>query len=148
VLGVIMLAGVLIRHFFNLHHKGRIEWRYPVAGAVLLLGLGVLLAPAPPARIEPTATNDAARFAEVRTIMGARCVSCHAAQPTQPGFAAAPLGVMLETPEQIGQNAARIYQQTVQTRAMPLANLTHMTDAERAVVKAWFEAGANTGNTR
>jgi len=150
VLGVIMLAGVLIRHFFNLRHKGRIEWRYPVAGGALLLGLGVLLAPARPVRVDPvvsTATNDAARFAEVRTIMGARCVSCHAAQPTQPGFAAAPLGVMLETPEQIGQNAARIYQQTVQTRAMPLANLTHMTDAERAVVKAWFEAGAKTGNT-
>jgi len=150
VLGVIMLAGVLIRHFFNLRHKGRIEWRYPVAGVALLLGLGVLLAPARPVRVDPVVTNaaaDAARFAEVRTIMGARCVSCHAAQPTQPGFAAAPLGVMLETPEQIGQNAARIYQQTVQTRAMPLANLTHMTDAERAVVKAWFEAGANTGNT-
>jgi len=150
VLGVIMLAGVLIRHFFNLRHKGRIEWRYPVAGAALLLGLGVLLAPARPVRVDPvatTATADVARFAEVRTIMGARCVSCHAAQPTQPGFAAAPLGVMLEAPEQIGQNAARIYQQTVQTRAMPLANLTHMTDAERAVVKAWFEAGANTGTT-
>jgi len=150
VLGVIMLAGVLIRHFFNLRHKGRIEWRYPAAGTALLLGLGVLLAPARPVRVDPvvtTAAADAARFAEVRTIMGARCVSCHAAQPTQPGFAAAPLGVMLETPEQIGQNAARIYQQTVQTRAMPLANLTHMTDAERAVVKAWFEAGANTGNT-
>lgn len=150
VLGVIMLAGVLIRHFFNLRHKGRIEWRYPVAGVALLLGLGVLLAPARPVRVDPvvsTAAADAARFAEVRTIMGARCVSCHAAQPTQPGFAAAPLGVMLETPEQIGQNAARIYQQTVQTRAMPLANLTHMTDAERAVIKAWFEAGANTGNT-
>jgi uncharacterized membrane protein len=150
VLGVIMLAGVLIHHFFNLRHKGRIQWRYPVAGAALLLGLGVLLAPARPVRVEPAATagvTDAARFAEVRTIMGARCVSCHAAQPTQPGFAAAPLGVMLETPEQIGQHAARIYQQTVQTRAMPLANLTHMTDAERAVIKAWFEAGANTGNT-
>jgi len=150
VLGVIMLAGVLIRHFFNLRHKGRIEWRYPVAGVLLLLGLGVLLAPSPPARVAPAAAagpDAAAQFAEVRTIMAARCVSCHAAQPTQPGFAAAPLGVMLGTPEQIGQHAARIYQQTVQTNAMPLANLTHMTDAERAVIKAWFESGAKTGGT-
>ena len=151
VLGVIMLAGVLIRHFFNLRHKGRIEWRYPAAGVALLLGLGVLLAPSPPARVDPAlaAGADAAvRFAEVRAIMGARCVSCHAAQPTQPGFAAAPLGVMLDTPEHVSQHAARIYQQTVQTRAMPLANLTHMTDAERAVLKAWFEAGARTGATQ
>ena len=151
VLGVIMLAGVLIRHFFNLRHKGRIEWAYPAAGVALLFGLGVLLAPGRPVPVDPAAVagaDAAARFAEVRTIMDARCVACHAAQPTQPGFAAAPLGVMLGTPEQVSQHAARIYQQTVQTKAMPLANLTHMTDAERAVVGAWFEAGAMTGETQ
>ena len=27
VLAVIMAAGVLIRHFFNLRHKGRVEWK-------------------------------------------------------------------------------------------------------------------------
>ncbi len=151
VLGVIMLAGVLIRHFFNLRHKGRTEWAYPAAGVALLLGLGVLLAPGRPVPVDPAAVagaDAAARFAEVRTIMDARCVACHAAQPTQPGFAAAPLGVMLSTPEQVSQHAARIYQQTVQTKTMPLANLTHMTDAERAVVGAWFEAGAMTGETQ
>ena len=52
---------------------------------------------------------------------------------------------MLHTPELVSQNAQRIYQQTVQMKAMPLANLTNMTDAERAQVGAWFEAGAKTG---
>lgn len=148
VLGAIMLAGVLIRHFFNLRHRGRIAWRYPAAGAAVLLALAVLLAPAAPARVEaaPSAGGDAVRFAQVRTIMDQRCVSCHAAQPTQPGFAAPPAGVMLHTPELVSQHAARIYQQTVQLKAMPLANLTHMTDAERAQLKAWFEAGAHTGD--
>lgn len=148
VLGVIMLAGVLIRHFFNLRHKGRIEWRYPAAGVALLLALAVVLAPRPRAGADPAAAagvDAAARFAAVRTIMDQRCVSCHAQQPTQPGFAAAPGGVMLDTPELVSQHAARIYQQTVQLKAMPLANLTHMTDAERAQVGAWFEAGAVTG---
>jgi uncharacterized membrane protein len=28
---------------------------------------------------------------------------------------------------------------------MPLANMTNMTDAERAQVAAWFEGGAKTG---
>jgi uncharacterized membrane protein len=32
VLAAIMLAGVFIRHFFNLRHKGRIEWKYPAIG--------------------------------------------------------------------------------------------------------------------
>ncbi|MEH6435160.1 urate hydroxylase PuuD [Massilia sp. DD77] len=145
VLGVIMLAGVLIRHFFNLRHKGRIAWKYPAAGVALLLGLAVALAPKAPA--QGAAQGDAkAQFATVSTIMAQRCVACHAQQPTQPGFAAAPAGVMLHTPELIHQNAARIYQQTVQTKAMPLANLTNMTDAERAQIAAWFEAGAKTGN--
>lgn len=151
VLGVIMLAGVLIRHFFNLRHKGRIEWKYPAAGAVLLMGLAVVLAPKPPVKADPAASSGvdaAARFAEVRTIMDHRCVSCHAQQPTQAGFAAAPAGVMLDTPDLISQHAARIYQQTVQLKAMPLANLTHMTDAERAQVGAWFEAGAKTGKAQ
>lgn len=150
VLGAIMLAGVLIRHFFNLRHKGRIEWKYPAAGVAVLLGLSVLLAPNAPARVEapPLAGGEAARFAQVRTIMDQRCVSCHATQPTQPGFAAPPAGVMLDSPELVSRHAARIYQQTVQLKAMPLANLTHMTDAERAQVGAWFEAGAHTGAGR
>jgi uncharacterized membrane protein len=141
ILGTIMLAGVLIRHFFNLRHKGRVEWKYPAAGVALLLALAVVLAPARPQAAQ--AANDSrAQFAQVRQIITQRCVSCHADQPTQPGFAAAPSGVMLHTPDQIAQNAQRIYQQTVQLKSMPLANLTNMTDAERAQVAAWYEAGA------
>ena len=37
VLAGIMLAGVFIRHFFNLRHKGRVEWKYPAVGVLLLL---------------------------------------------------------------------------------------------------------------
>eukprot|EP01032_Pedospumella_encystans_P028803 gene28803-32529_t len=49
VLAVIMAAGVFIRHFFNLRHKGRTEWRYPVVGVALLLAVAVAIAPKPPA---------------------------------------------------------------------------------------------------
>ena len=143
VLGVIMAAGVLIRHFFNLRHKGRIEWKYPAAGVALLAILAVVIAPRPPVAVDPGVDN-AAQFAQVRVIIEQRCVSCHSDRPTQPGFATAPAGVMLQTPELVGQNAARIYQQTVQLKAMPIANLTNMTDAERAQIGAWYEAGAPT----
>jgi uncharacterized membrane protein len=146
VLGAIMAAGVLIRHFFNLRHKGRLAWQYPLAGVAILAGVAVAIAPQAPTQVAATAgVDETARFAQVRTIIDQRCVSCHAAHPTQPGFATAPAGVMLDTPEHVSQNAARIYQQTVQMKAMPLANLTNMTDAERAQVGAWFEAGAKTG---
>lgn len=141
VLAAIMAAGVLIRHFFNLRHKGRIEWRYPVAGVALLLAVAIAIAP--PARVAAApAADPAAQFAKVQSIMNQRCVSCHAEQPTQPGFAAAPAGIMLHNEALIRQSAAKIYEQSVTHKAMPIANLTNMTDAERAQVAAWFEAGA------
>ncbi|WP_296946449.1 urate hydroxylase PuuD [uncultured Massilia sp.] len=149
VLAAIMLAGVFIRHFFNLRHKGRIAWKYPAIGVLILLGTMVALLPAPPG-IVGDATGNAARvdgaaqFAQVRGIIQQRCVSCHAAHPSQPGFASAPAGVALDDVHGIAQNAPRIYQQAVQLKAMPLANMTNMTDAERARVAAWFESGART----
>jgi uncharacterized membrane protein len=149
VLGMIMAAGVFIRHFFNLRHKGRVEWKYPAVGVALLLAVAVAIAPkapAPAASVAGKATADAgAQFAQVQNIIAQRCVSCHAAHPTQAGFATAPAGVMLDDPHGVQQNAARIYQQAVQLKAMPLANMTNMTDAERAQVAAWFEGGAKTG---
>lgn len=139
VLAFIMAAGVFIRHFFNLRHKGRVEWRYPAIGVALLAGVAVAIAPARPVAVAAAA---APGFAEIKAVIDARCLSCHAAQPTQPGFAAAPLGVAFDTAAEIHQNAEKIYKQVVQTKAMPLANLTNMTDAERARIAAWYEAGA------
>ena len=151
VLGMIMLAGVFIRHFFNLRHKGRVEFKYPAIGVLLLAVVAIAIAPKAPSTTAASANSganagaqSAAQFAQVQGIIQQRCVSCHAAHPTQPGFAAAPAGVALDNAQGISQNAARIYQQAVQLKAMPLANMTNMTDAERAQVAAWFEGGAKT----
>jgi uncharacterized membrane protein len=149
VLAGILAAGVLIRHFFNLKHKGRIEWKYPLAGAALLLIVAIAIAPRPAAAPASAPNGQAAAqagagsdFARVQAIITQRCASCHAAQPTQPGFAMAPAGVRLDNADLIRQNAAKIHQQTVQLKAMPLANMTNMTDDERALIGAWFAAGA------
>jgi uncharacterized membrane protein len=137
VLAAMMAAGVLIRHFFNLRHKGRIVWGYPVAGVTILIAVAMAIAPIPVAR-----TGAAVDFKQVQAIIDQRCVTCHAAQPTQPGFAAAPLGVQLQTSVLIHQHAARIYQQVVQLRAMPIGNLTGITEDERALIGKWYAAGA------
>src|SRR5690606_11526661 len=136
---LIMAAGALIRHFFNLRHKGMLAWRYPAAGVALLLATAVWIAPrpAPQASVGTSVT-----LAQVQPVIAERCAGCHAAQPTQPGFASAPLGVMLDTPERISRQAQRVYQATVQTKSMPLGNLTNMTDEERALIAQWFESGA------
>jgi len=141
VLAAIMAAGVLIRHFFNMRQRGRTEWIYPMSGALLLLFVAVALAPAPPARVAQ-AQDPAAQLARVQEIVLQRCVTCHAVQPTQAGFAAAPAGVMLDSSKHIRQHAQRIYTQAVQLKAMPIGNMTNMTEAERSVIAAWFEGGA------
>ena len=40
--------------------------------------------------------------------------------------------------------AVQVHQQVVMLRQMPLNNATGMTDAERNLLKRWFEAGAPT----
>jgi uncharacterized membrane protein len=136
VLVAIGLLAAYVRHFFNLRHKGRTVWAIPVTAALAALALAIAIAPARP---------DASRapsFAHVQGIVSQRCASCHADRPTQEGFAVAPKGVMLDTPERITAAARQIYEQSVATRAMPIGNLTGMTDAERAQLGAWIAAGA------
>ena len=145
VLAAIMAAGVLIRHFFNLRHRGIVDWRFPAAGVAVLIGLAIAIAPTPPAARAAgsgSAMTGSARFAAVHQVINQRCVACHAAQPTQPGFAAAPAGILLDQPEAIVRQADKIYQQAVQLRAMPIGNLTGITEEERAVIAAWHDAGS------
>jgi len=137
VLVAIMLAGVLIRIFFVQRHKG--ENNYPVlaAAVIIIVALAAWLAPKAPSADAVRASG----VAQVRTIVQTRCVGCHSNAPTQPGFAQPPKGVVLETMEQLGQHADKV-NETVGNRYMPIGNLTQMTDEERAVIAAWFAAGA------
>jgi uncharacterized membrane protein len=80
------------------------------------------------------------KVADIAPIIQQRCASCHSAHPTMMG--SAPAGVMLDTPDEISQNAQRVHQQAVTLKAMPLGNVTQMTDAERQKIAAWFDGGA------
>ena len=138
ILGAIMLAGVLIRQFFVLRHRGNVRWALPIAGVALLAGVAVAIAP----KIAAPSTDRVA-FAMVRHVMQERCVPCHSAQPAQPGFAQPPKGIVFDTPEQIAANAPKVAE-TVGNRYMPIGNLTQMTDGERALIATWFAQGATT----
>jgi uncharacterized membrane protein len=137
VLIAILLLAAYVRHFFNLRHKGRTVWAIPITAALGALALAIAIAPA-----KPRAGSGAVTFAQVQAIIAQRCVSCHAAKPTQEGFAVAPKDVKLDTPERITANAQKIYEQVVATKAMPIGNLTGMTDGERAKIAAWVAGGA------
>ncbi|MEO8135251.1 MAG: urate hydroxylase PuuD [Betaproteobacteria bacterium] len=138
VLAMIMAAGVLIRQYFVLRHQDAANPLLLVAAVLLLVSVIAWLAPAPSA-----SGGASANYKAVRAVLDHRCVNCHAAQPTQAGFAQPPKGVMLETSEQVAQHAAKIAE-TIANRYMPIGNLTQMTDDERALVSRWFAAGAKT----
>ncbi|CAH6831167.1 Urate_ox_N domain-containing protein [Vibrio chagasii] len=81
-------------------------------------------------------------FETINKVIQERCSVCHSATPRHAAFAAAPAGVMLDTPEEIKANVPRIVAQTVTTQVMPLGNMTQMTDEERALIGTWVEQGA------
>ncbi|BDE07759.1 hypothetical protein WPS_30350 [Vulcanimicrobium alpinum] len=137
VLLAIGAAGVLVRRFFVLSHRGRIVVALPAVAAAVLAAVAVAIAPRPQPAAAPVA------FAQVAPIVAQRCAVCHAASPTQAGVTSPPMGVQLDTPERIAANAQRIEAQAVRSHAMPLGNVTGMTDAERATLGAWIAAGAH-----
>ncbi len=133
VLVAIMLAGALIRQFFVLKHKGKIEYKYFAFGGAILVAVAAWIAPAP----QTNASAEVPKFAEVRAIVEQRCVMCHNTQVVSKN-------IQLHTPELIAKNAQSMYQQAVVSRLMPQNNATQITEAERAKLGAWFLAGAKS----
>lgn len=142
VLAALAAAGVLVRRFFVLSHKGRLVWALPGAAAVLIAITALAIAPRPLPTVTGHPIAAAPSYATVARIVAQRCAVCHSANPTQPGFTAPPAGVLLDTPTNIKLNAGRIKVEAVTSHAMPLGNITKMTDAERATLGAWIDAGA------
>ena len=127
---VFVLIAVLtafIRVFFNRWHAGRRVWWIPAVTAVAVVGLALWLQPEETA----PATGEHVTFEQVAPVIAARCAPCHSG-------ASAPLGIHLETQEQIEARIDDIERQAVQTRAMPPGNRTGMTDDERRLLAAWI----------
>jgi uncharacterized membrane protein len=140
VLVLLMLAGALIRHFFVARHKAHVKgvqppWGYAAAGTALILLLGVALAPKESTPRAATEALPPVTRAQVQAVVQQRCAVCHNAQVQQKNVA-------LHTPELLQQHAQASYQQVVVLKLMPLNNATQITDAERALFRRWYEAGA------
>ena len=140
VLVLLMLAGALIRHSFVARHKAlvkgkRVPWEHAVGGVLALLVLTFWLAPAPQSEAAKLAAAQPVSFAQVNAVITQRCLMCHNAQLNQKG-------VMLDTPAHIKEHAQAVYQQAAVLKLMPQNNATQITEAERGLIKHWFESGA------
>jgi len=151
VLIAMSVAGACIRAWFVARHRPAPARRLATAAPALVGGLTVLavivaLSPWAAGNAERSAalpvtagvpTGAAPLRAQVEHIIVERCVPCHAANPTEPGFNAPPNGLMFETMDEVAAHLAQVQEQLV-AHAMPLGNLTHMTDAERSAVLTWI----------
>lgn len=147
ILVLLFVAGVAVRHFINItekrHHQtltqgGAMPYLL-VLGAAIVLGAFYLSGPKK-AAVDSSAPQVA--FAEVQPVVQKHCAVCHASIPTQPGFSAAPAGLMLDDAGQIVSHAAKIKQRAVDSKDMPPGNLTGMSDEERIVLGRWIDQGA------
>ena len=154
VLIVMMLAGALIRQFFVMRHGYKLGRNgnplpYALVGVVLILGAIVWMKPPPQPASAGLASDSIAGgaglagaggqngYANLQKVLEQRCYLCHGAQVQMKN-------VRLDSPTLLRQHAQAVYQQVVVSKTMPMNNSTGITEAERLLVKQWFEAGAKT----
>ena len=154
VLILMMFAGAAIRQFFVMRHGYKLGRNgnplpYALVGLLVIAAVIVWLKPEPATTLNQSATNSVAGHAYstgatglidykiVSEMLARRCYSCHGEQVQMKN-------VRLDSPQQVSLHAQNIYQQVVVTKVMPMNNATGITEAERQLLKQWFEAGAKT----
>ncbi|MEO5759303.1 MAG: urate hydroxylase PuuD [Mesorhizobium sp.] len=146
IASLVFIIGVLIRHYFNTVHarKGNPHWTW--LGALVLFIIIVWLSTVPKVLTGEVKASSAAEvyvasahFPAVRDTVLGRCSMCHAAEPVYEGIYHAPKGVMLDTDASIAEHAREIYLQAGASHAMPPANVSRISDKERALLVAWYE---------
>ena len=148
VLILMMFAGAAIRQFFVMRHgyklgRNKHPLPYALVGLVAIAGVMWWLAPAPNAtssiasNVQPARATAQFGYEDVQKVLEQRCTMCHGAQVQMKNL-------RLDSPAAVKQHAQAVYQQVVVTRLMPMNNSTGITEAERALIGQWFQAGAKT----
>ena len=137
VLVLMMFAGAAIRQFFVLRHGYKLgrnahPWPYAATGVVAIVAVIVWLAPAPQAAVPAQAQ---VHYHDIQPVLAQRCGMCH-------GPVVQMKNLRFDQPQMVASHAQLIYQMAVVTRAMPLNNATGITEAERTLLRQWFEGGA------
>ena len=155
ILILMMFAGAAIRQYFVMRHGYKLgrngsPLRYALVGIAVIIGVIVWLRPAPassaamaanaPVFVASGAGSESAGgqngYESVHKIFEQRCYLCHGEQVQMKNM-------RIDSPAQVKLHAQAIYQQAVVQKLMPMNNATQITDAERAQIGRWFEAGAS-----
>ena len=143
VLVMMMFAGAAIRQFFVMRHGYKLgrsgnPLPYALAGVAAILALIVWLRPdAPLVSAGGNSVVRPLRYADLQPVLAQRCYLCH-------GEKVQMKNVRLDSPQYVKAYAQYLYQQAVVLKLMPMNNATGITEAERLLIKQWFESGART----
>jgi uncharacterized membrane protein len=142
IVGLIVVTGGVIRHFYNVRHAGGGDpwWAWGVAAACVVLAVGISVASSPAGHERLGLA--AAPPDDVVAIVESHCSMCHAAEPLWPGITIAPRGVLLDTPEHIARFAPAIREQAVLSHAMPPNNITALQPDERQELAQWLASAS------
>jgi len=142
ILGLILIIGALIRHFFNTKHKGLPApyWTWLVASILAVCSVLLSYVGAPNNNVYKVSnlnmTKEEIHKTAVELVIE-RCSSCHAREPLWEGLAFAPKGIHLETEEEVLKIANEIYWQSAASWAMPPGNIIWLEDEERVLLSEW-----------
>lgn len=139
-LALIALIGIAVRHVFNLRHTGKASPLLFAVIAALCVSLVSYIALSN-GRPEKRIAAEVPTFSAISPVIQKHCAACHSSKPSNPAFAEPPLGLILDSYDQIRMAAPKIRQRTVETQSMPLGNTTGMTSDERANLGAWIDGG-------
>lgn len=147
---LVLMSVVLawVRHYFNLKHQGVKQPLILVSGFIGFLAIALWVSW--PSSSQETTNNHAANNAhqqeqvtadvtqaQVQMLIEKHCVACHSANPTDEIFRVAPLGVKLDSWDQIQQWGPKIVHRTAVTKDMPFLNKSKMTEDERSLIAKW-----------
>ncbi len=138
ILTMLALAGISVRHFFNLKHRGLIIPTYLVVGSILFVAaIGVAAVPAASQRTLSSSSSEISE-AHIDSIVTKHCSNCHSNIPTHESFDGPPMGVVLETAKDALAVSDRVIEHAIRTDSMPLGNETGMQQSERDLLGIWL----------
>ena len=133
------------RHFFNLRHRGILNYWILVRSVLAFMGLAIFITygdsvphsedRSKPQVQEQEVISDVAALKMIKE----HCSVCHAKEPTYPGFYAPPGGIVLNDRQSVLISLSKSLSAT-QTKYMPLGNLTKMSDKQRDDLVLWMQA--------
>lgn len=137
ILALLMLVSAFIKHFVNISENPASF--LPKSAFAASVGFAMIYWIMLPPKVDPSEHLHKAtevHFVQIEKILKDRCNECHSIKPTNP--IPVPPGVYFDDKDQILRLADRIKARVVDSKTMPLGNLTKMTKEERQIVADWY----------